>query len=56
LKANPNSHVATHQKNKLKNLLKKKIVGKLQKFNRCVRLPRWMRACSGKNTGQGHLL
>jgi hypothetical protein len=57
LKANPNSHVAKHQENKLKILLKRKFVfGKLQELNICVRLPRWMRFRSGKSTNQGHPL
>jgi len=57
LKANPNSHDTKHQESKLKKLLKKKeFFGKLQEFNICVHLPRWIRFHSGKSTGQGHLL
>jgi hypothetical protein len=57
LKANPDSHVAKHQESKLKKLLKRKrLFGKLQELNICVRLLRWMHFCSGKNTGQRHPL
>jgi hypothetical protein len=50
LKTSPNSHAAEHQESKLKNLLKrKKKFGKLQEFNICVRLPRWMRFRFGKS-------
>jgi hypothetical protein len=33
----------------------KEFVGKLQEFNICVGLLRWMRSQSKKSIGQGHL-
>jgi len=57
LKANFDSHVAKHQESKFKNLLKrKKNSKKLYELDICVRLPRWMRSCSGKSNSQRQLL